>query len=215
MRAAADGTPEIFVLGRDRITKLIDVNGDGEADRYESFNADLDVTGRPHAYAMGLETDAAGNFYFLKSGPEETEQGGCLVQVTADGSRMNVVATGFRHPNGVGVSPDGLVTAADNEGNWVPATPLHRIDPAIAVADADDAKYYAGYVPTAHREEAENFDRADPLDAAGRLHQCRRSGVGSARGAGEAVGAAGGGDVAPLVRAVHGEPRADRTARRS
>ena len=165
--AVRDG--DIFVLGRDRITRLTDVNADGEADRYESFNADLDVIGRPHAYAMGLETDAAGNFYFLKSGDPKTAQGGCLVQVTADGAAMNVLATGFRHPNGIGVSPPDAtgtqwVTAADNEGNWIPATPLHRVNPAAAVPDAERATYFAGYVPTAHRRgsrigEPDGFDR--------------------------------------------------------
>ncbi|MEM9701079.1 MAG: hypothetical protein AAF907_01390, partial [Planctomycetota bacterium] len=163
VRENAAGDAEIFVLGRDRLTRLIDVNADGEADRYDSFNADLDIIGRPHAYAMGLETDADGNFYFLKSGSENTRQGGCLVQIAADGSAMNVVATGFRHPNGIGVCPSddpfaGSVTAADNEGNWVPATPLHLIDAGSATPEAAAAQYYAGYVPTAHREATVAFD---------------------------------------------------------
>ncbi|MFH5803268.1 hypothetical protein [Alienimonas sp. DA493] len=163
VRVSPEGEAEIFALGRDRITRLVDVNDDGEADVYESFNADLDILGQPHAYAMGLETDEAGNFYFLKSGSGQTKQGGCLVQVTADGTEMNVVATGFRHPNGIGFCPDGcsvagLLTAADNEGNWVPATPLHLIDPGVAVSDATAAEYYAGFVPTAHRAAAIAFD---------------------------------------------------------
>ena len=163
VRVGPDGEAEVFALGRDRLTRLIDVNDDGEADVYENFNADLDILGQPHAYAMGLETDADGNFYFLKSGSGKTKHGGCLVQVSADGSAMNVVATGFRHPNGLGMCPPGsafagLVTAADNEGNWVPATPLHLIDPAVAVSDAAAASYYAGYVPTAHRQATITFD---------------------------------------------------------
>ena len=154
---------EVFVLGRDRITKLVDANGDGEADRYESFNADLDILGEPHAYAMGLETDGDGNFYFLKSGPAETEHGGTLARVAADGSELTVLGTGFRHPNGVGVAPpgsglSGFVTAADNEGNWVPATPLHAVPAGPGAPRAAEADYYAGYVPTARRENADDFD---------------------------------------------------------
>ncbi len=34
-------------------------------------------------------------------------------------------ATGFRHPIGLGMSPTGILTGADQEGNWMPAT---RID---------------------------------------------------------------------------------------
>ena len=210
---------EVFVLGRDRITKLVDVNGDGEADRYENFNSDLDILGQPHAYAMALETDAAGNFYFLKSGPAETEHGGTLVRVSADGSEMTVLGTGFRHPNGIGVAPpgtdlEGFVTAADNEGNWVPATPLHAVPAGTGTPRAADANYYAGYVPTAHRRERGRVRSAAALDAAGRGDQRRRAGLGAPRRPRGGVGAAGGGDVAPVVRPLHGEPRADRTGER-
>ncbi|HEX6984351.1 MAG TPA: DUF6797 domain-containing protein, partial [Planctomycetaceae bacterium] len=131
---------EIFVLGRDQITRLHDTNGDGEADFYECFNDDLTDLGQAHAYAMCLETDAAGNFYFLKSGAPETPHGGTLLKLSADGKELEVFATGFRHPNGLGVGPDGTVTAADNEGNWVPVT---RVD----VVEKGE---FCGHVPTAH-----------------------------------------------------------------
>ena len=193
VRTEADGTPGIFVLGRDRITKLIDVNGDGEADRYENFCDKLQILGTPHAYAMGLETDEAGNFYFLKSGSADTDHGGTLLKVAADGSRIDVVATGFRHPNGIGVAPPGsalagFVTAADNEGNWIPATPLHvvSIPPAPPRSRPTRATTPASS-PTARRPDAQSavFDRAGDLAAAGGGHQRRRSGRGSrpARGA--------------------------------
>jgi hypothetical protein len=38
---------------------------------------------------------------------------------------VSVFATGFRHPIGLGMSPTGLLSGADQEGNWMPAT---RID---------------------------------------------------------------------------------------
>jgi hypothetical protein len=37
---------------------------------------------------------------------------------------MEVFATGFRHPIGLGISPDGKISGADQEGNWMPATRL-------------------------------------------------------------------------------------------
>ena len=42
-----------------------------------------------------------------------------------DGGKAEIFATGFRHPIGLGISPDGLITGADQEGNWMPMT---RID---------------------------------------------------------------------------------------
>jgi len=56
---------KVYVLGRDRITKLHDLNGDGEADYYESFCGDLPTSAKGHDYITCLETDAAGNFYFV------------------------------------------------------------------------------------------------------------------------------------------------------
>jgi hypothetical protein len=46
------------------------------------------------------------------------------MRVSKDGSTSEIFATGFRHPIGLGISPDGLITGADQEGNWMPATRL-------------------------------------------------------------------------------------------
>ena len=50
----------IFVLGRDQITRLHDLNDDGEADFYECFSDRLDTSPGGHDFACGLERDAAG-----------------------------------------------------------------------------------------------------------------------------------------------------------
>lgn len=115
----------VMVLGRDQLTRLVDEDGDGEADRYESFNHDLVIQGLDHAYAMRLETDTEGNFYFLKSG--SGPHGSALIKVTADGSELSVVARGFRHPYGMGIGPGDQITVADNEGNWVPSSKIDLI----------------------------------------------------------------------------------------
>jgi glucose/arabinose dehydrogenase len=60
---------KIYVLGRDQITRLHDLNGDNEADWYESFNNDVQVTPGFHEFAFDLNRDSKGNFYFTKSGP--------------------------------------------------------------------------------------------------------------------------------------------------
>jgi hypothetical protein len=52
---------QVFVLGRDQITRLHDKNGDGEADFYEAFNNDIMIGGGGHSYATCLETDPDGN----------------------------------------------------------------------------------------------------------------------------------------------------------
>lgn len=119
---------QVYVLGRDQITRLHDKNGDGEADFYEPFNNDIMIGGGGHSYATCLETDPAGNFYFIRCA-EGTPHGGVVLKVSADGSKLEVVATGFRNPNGLGVGPNGVITAADQQGTWVPETRLDVIKP--------------------------------------------------------------------------------------
>lgn len=119
----------IFVCCRDQIVKLHDLNGDGETDFYECFNNDHQVTEHFHEFAMGLQTDAEGNFYYAKSGrhalPALVPHHGTLLKVTKDGSRTEILATGFRAANGVCLNPDGTFFVTDQEGFW---TPKNRIN---------------------------------------------------------------------------------------
>jgi hypothetical protein len=126
---------QIYVLGRDQITRLHDLNGDGEADFYENFNNQCGVTPNFHEFALDLHTDPEGNFYFAKGAPllgtQEwdpiSSHSGCFLKVSKDGSRLEVFATGLRAPNGAAVGPNGELTCSDNEGIWTPACRLNWI----------------------------------------------------------------------------------------
>jgi hypothetical protein len=129
---------KVYVLGRDQITRLHDTNGDGEADFYECFNNDAMITTNFHEFTFDLHTDPEGNFYFIKGGPvrpggrgwdKVTPHHGCIFKVSSDGSKLEVVARGFRAPNGMGVGPNGEITAGDNEGTWTPTCPINWIKP--------------------------------------------------------------------------------------
>jgi type 1 glutamine amidotransferase len=116
---------KIHVLERGQLTRLHDLDGDGEADFYECVNNDWYVGGGEHSFDCCLETDPAGNFYFFKTGDAHTPTGGCLLRIAPDGSKTDIFATGFRQPICLAVSPAGTLTGSDQEGNWMPAT---RID---------------------------------------------------------------------------------------
>jgi hypothetical protein len=120
---------QIYVSCRDQIVRLHDLNGDGEIDFYENFNNDHQVTEHFHEFAMDLQTDAAGNFYYGKGGRHALKavvpHHGTLLRVSKDGSRTSIVATGFRAPNGVCVNADGTFFITDQEGHW---TPKNRIN---------------------------------------------------------------------------------------
>ncbi len=124
---------EIFVTSRDQITRLHDLNGDGEADRYEAFNHDAQASAHFHEFAVGLEADKDGNFYYAKGAGHDFDarvpQHGTILKVAADGSSTEIVANGFRAPNGLVVNPDGSVIVTDQEGHWIPENRIDWVEP--------------------------------------------------------------------------------------
>lgn len=120
---------EIFVTCRDQLVRLQDLNGDLETDFYESFNNDHMVTDHFHEFAMGLQVDEEGNFYYAKSGRHAREaltpQHGTLIKVSKDGQNTEIIASGFRAANGVCLNPDGTFIVTDQEGHW---NPMNRIN---------------------------------------------------------------------------------------
>ncbi|HLY11928.1 MAG TPA: DUF6797 domain-containing protein, partial [Planctomycetota bacterium] len=141
----------VYVVARDQITVFRDLNGDGEADYYENFNNDCTEKGNYHEFAMDLNTDPQGNFYYAKGGLGANFPGGpvaahhgCFLKVSKDGKRLEVVATGLRAAAGSGVGPKGELTASDNDGHWGPASRINWVMPG---------RYY-GDPFTAHRNPA-------------------------------------------------------------
>ena len=97
---------QIYVSCRDEIAILRDLNGDGEIDYYESFNSDHQVTEHFHEFAMGLQTDADGNFYYAKDSrgmecfapSSHTTARSCVSAVT--GAEPTFWRPGFAPPTG-------------------------------------------------------------------------------------------------------------------
>ena len=114
---------KVYVTCKDRLVRLHDLNEDGEADFYESFSADEDVSTFFHAYNFDLQRDGKGNLYYAKSGQYTSYAlPGSVIKVSPDGKKREVHCTGFRTPNGMGIMPDGRVTVSDNQGSWMPAS---------------------------------------------------------------------------------------------
>ncbi|MEX2529512.1 MAG: DUF6797 domain-containing protein [Gemmatimonadota bacterium] len=131
---------EIYVICRDRIMRLKDLNGDWETDFYESYFADTDVSDVPiQAYNFSLETDSQGNFLYAKAGQyTDNDEPGNLIRVSPDGETQESVAIGFRAPNGLTVDPRDRIYVSDNQGNWMPANKISLIE---------EGGFY-GYIPS-------------------------------------------------------------------
>ncbi|MFO1483493.1 MAG: plastocyanin/azurin family copper-binding protein [Verrucomicrobiaceae bacterium] len=112
---------KLYVLGRDQITCLHDLNGDDEADFYECVTNAMQTSPGGHDFIVGLETDKEGRWYFASG-----NQGVCRI---TGRDQLDVLGTGFRNPDGLGISADGrFVTSSGQEGDWTPATSIFQIE---------------------------------------------------------------------------------------
>lgn len=123
---------KIYVVGRDQITRLHDLNGDGEIDYYENFNNHIQNSEHFHEFCLDLETDDVGNLYFLKAARHARDglfpHHGTLVRVGADGKRLDVLARGLRAPNGLALAAGGRYYTTDQEGHWIPANRINVME---------------------------------------------------------------------------------------
>ncbi len=113
---------QIFVIGRDQLTRLHDLNKDGEIDYYECFSRALETSSSGHDFTCDLWRDSEGRFYTASG-----KQG--VMRIAADGQSAEVVANGLRNSDGLGLAPNGLVTIPSSEGDWMPASMIAAIRP--------------------------------------------------------------------------------------
>ena len=121
-----------YVAQRQELTRLVDTDGDGRADVYETV-AKLPISGSYHEYAFGPVLAPNGNLRvtlnvaFGGATQAPTPWRGWMVEITPDG-QIIPVAAGFRSPAGFTVSSKGVWFASDNQGEWVGSGKITQID---------------------------------------------------------------------------------------
>ncbi|HSH16104.1 MAG TPA: hypothetical protein VLD18_08740, partial [Verrucomicrobiae bacterium] len=147
---------ELFVNDRNGIWRLRDTDGNGEADRHELFSNAFTQTAETREFATGFRLAPDGSFIISKGGQQTSTVGrdnGTVLRVAADGRSSTVLGWGLRMPF-IGVHPrTGLVTASDQQGHYVPATPLHIIQD----------QHFHGFIPLVLPKERYPAPIADPL----------------------------------------------------
>jgi glucose/arabinose dehydrogenase/cytochrome c551/c552 len=147
---------QLYVFDRNGIWRLRDANGDGEADVHEMFSNAFAQTADMREFPSTLRLAPGGEFVIAKGGQEAATLGkhnGSVLRISADGRRSTVLGYGFRQPSiGVNVRT-GLVLASDQQGNYVPSTPLHIVR---------DAQFY-GFLSDKRPREVYPAPIADPL----------------------------------------------------
>ncbi|WP_229253976.1 DUF6797 domain-containing protein [Dyadobacter sp. NIV53] len=157
----------VYVFGREGIVRLHDLNNDGEADFYENFSNVMLQSSESREWAADMVYAPDKSFYIAKGGAQSngpgvtpqvakgfragSKQNGTILKISPDGRQCEVIATGLRGPY-LGIHPEtGALTASDQQGNFVPSTPIYLIK---------KGDYY-GVSPTVHRDD--NPEIAPPL----------------------------------------------------
>ena len=121
-----DGT--VYVFGKEGIVRLHDLNNDGVADFYENFANQMEQSLGSREWAADMVSAPDGGFYLAKGGINGSSQRGSILKVSADGRQVETIATGLRGPY-IGVHPTkGTLSASDQQGNYVPSTPIHLVE---------------------------------------------------------------------------------------
>ena len=123
---------DFLVSQRTEITRIKDRDGDGVADAYLTEASGWNVTGNYHAYTYGPERDGAGNLWVtLNLGMGERADNnlgwhGWGGIIGSDGD-FQPMAMGMRSPSGLGANLAGDMFFTDQQGTWVPATPVYHL----------------------------------------------------------------------------------------
>lgn len=198
----------IYVYSRSGLIRPTDLDGDGEADFYENFSDLSPQTMESREFPLSMAAKRGGGFYLsrggaLDNGPRTSvpimpgfragsRHAGSITEVSGDGRSVRVVATGLREPF-IGVHPGtGVITSSDQQGNFVPSTPVYRIE---------EGAYY-GVPATAHGADTSRVEAA----LAWIPHGVDQSGAGQAWVTGGSMGF--GGDA--LIHVSYGRPGAFR-----
>ena len=146
----------LFVFDRNGIWRLMDADGNGEADRHELVANVFAQTAETREFAMSMRIAPDGAFIIAKGGQVGATRGrdnGSVMRVEADGSGATTLGWGLRQPFASVDPRSGLVISSDQQGNYVPSTPIHIVR---------DGQYY-GFLPDAQPKERYPAPIADPL----------------------------------------------------
>ncbi|MEM9819616.1 MAG: family 16 glycoside hydrolase [Bacteroidota bacterium] len=126
---------EIYVLQKQELSKLVDHDGDGLMDEYQTICNGWRVSANFHEFAFGLAYQD-GYFYATlatainpggaSTQPQIPDRGKVVKISKADGS-FELIAHGLRTPNGVGLGMDDQVFVSDNQGDWLPASKIVHV----------------------------------------------------------------------------------------
>ena len=163
-----DAKEDAYYVGqKPELTRLVDSNKDGICDRYETVTDQFGISGEYHEYHFGPVMDSLGRKYaslnlgargeFTVPDGKPFGKGGGNMSYNAPWrgwvyrsdrkGHFQPLASGFRSPCGIGISPEDEIFITDNQGDWVADCTLYHVregnfygHPASLPARADYTK---------------------------------------------------------------------------
>lgn len=127
----------IYVVQRGELSELIDHDGDRVCDEVRTISQDWGMSGNYHEFAYGLPIDRDGNFYVSLNlgfwspewwhGLARVPSRGWILRIAPDGA-ATPIASGARSPCGLGMSAAGDLFYTDNQGDWMPSSPIFHVE---------------------------------------------------------------------------------------
>ncbi len=136
-----------YVAQKPELTRLVDSNGDGKCDRYECVTDAFGISSEYHEYHFGPVVDSLGRKYAslnlasrgdftVPDGKPKGIGGGNMaynapwrgwVYRSDRPGHFHPLASGFRSPCGIGMSPQDELFITDNQGDWVADCCMYHI----------------------------------------------------------------------------------------
>ncbi len=136
---------ELYVVQRSEITRLRDLDGDGEADEYKTVYT-WPLAGNYHEYAYGPIVDAEGNMYislnlgWTDRGESLSKWDGWMLKLDSGGN-MQPFAAGLRSPAGMGFNADGAIFYSENQGDWVGSGYIAHVEEGDFMGNPESLKW--------------------------------------------------------------------------
>ncbi|GAA5125802.1 hypothetical protein GCM10023212_28240 [Luteolibacter yonseiensis] len=134
----------IYVTQKQEVTRLVDLDGDDMADEYVAVAHGWPASFNYHEFAFNL-VHKDGYFWVttstpLKGGDTAYLPGsqpaypvpngpGSLLRINEATRTWQIMASGLRTPNGLGIGMDGELFGGDNQGDWLPSSRINHIRP--------------------------------------------------------------------------------------
>lgn len=125
----------IYVMQKQEMTRLVDVDKDDIIDEYQTLTDAWDVSSNFHEFGFGLEYKD-GFFYATlatainpggASTQPQIQDRGKVLKVDKNTGKTEFIASGLRTPNGIGIGYKGELFVADNQGDWLPSSKIVHI----------------------------------------------------------------------------------------